>query len=191
MRTPSTLALAAVIALLCAGTASADPDRITRGEAEAVFKARTGGGSAIHNNGHGQGVPADADTRVAIRPFYPDARHYCVDDWHVITLALFVDELNDGVGSMQEAKAMLDPTTMDFTLDGVPLETTRNPVKAFLDEALTDGKAYLTSEGRLVGPGELVVGSHVVSVTLEDPTIGTETLSSQFFVDASGTGACV
>src|SRR6266487_6799125 len=101
--------------------------QITRGEAEAVFHARVTGGF------HGRG-PSDANRQVAIRPFYPNGLHYCVEDWHVLVLALVLDEELDGVSNLGEAKKLFDPVVMTFVLDGKPLDTTREPVKAFLLE---------------------------------------------------------
>ena len=55
----------------------------------------------------------------------------------------------------------------------------------------------LEREGRVDGtldgaPGELTVGSHVQVVTLNDPSLPeVEVLTSQFFIDAAGTGACL
>lgn len=75
--------------------------RITRGEAEAVFHSQGTGGF------HGRG-PSDANRQVAIRPFYPDGLHYCVEDWHVLALALILDEELDGVSNLRDAKKLLD-----------------------------------------------------------------------------------
>jgi hypothetical protein len=85
--------------------------RITRGEAEAVFHARGTGGF------HGQ-EPSDANRQVAIRPFYPSGLHYCVEDWHVLALGLIVDEEHDGVPNLGEAKKLFDPVVMTVTIQG-------------------------------------------------------------------------
>jgi hypothetical protein len=126
---------------------------------------------------------------VAIRPFFPNGLHYCVEDWHVLALALIVDEQLDGVSNMVEAKKLLDPLVMTFVLDGAPLDTTRQPVRAFLGEF---PKGFVLSQGRVVAPGELAVGSHTLTVTVEnDPIVpGVQVLTSQFFIDAAGTGIC-
>jgi hypothetical protein len=157
--------------------------RISRGEAEAVFHARATGGF------RGVGAPDDPDQRVAIRPFFENGRHYCVEDWHVLVLALVVDEANQGVTSVGEAKKLFAPTVMTFALDGAPLEATRLPVEPFLGDP--DAKAYVLVQGRVVGPDELAAGSHTLTVTVEnDPVEGAFVFTSQFFVDAAGTGAC-
>jgi hypothetical protein len=157
--------------------------RITRGEAEAVLHARGTGGF------HGRG-PADANQQVAIRPFYPNGLHYCVEDWHVLALGLIVDEQLDGVSNMVEAKKLLDPLVMTFELDGASLNTTRQPIRPFLGES---PKGFVLAQGRVVAPGELAVGSHTLTVTVEnDPIVpGVQVFTSQFFIDAAGTGTCI
>jgi hypothetical protein len=158
--------------------------RISHGEAEAMLHARVTGGQ------HGRGAP-NPDSQAIIRPFSEDGRHYCVEDWHVLTAALAVDEANDGVTSVGQAKALFDPTVMTFALDGAPLETTRQPVKPFLGDS--PAKGYALVQGRVVAPGELAAGSHTLAVTIEnDPVVpGVNVYTSQFFIDAAGTGACI
>jgi hypothetical protein len=158
--------------------------RINHGEAEAVFHAGVTGGF------HGRGAPSH-HSQVLIRPFSDDGLHYCVEDWHVFFAGLAVDEANDGVTSVGKAKALLDPVLMTFALDGAPLTTTREPVKPFLKDA--PAKGYALVQGRVVAPGELAVGSHTLAVTIEnDPIVpGVNVYTSQFFIDAAGTGACI
>jgi hypothetical protein len=157
--------------------------RISRGDAEAMLHARVTGGQ------HGRGAPVP-DSQAIIRPFSEDGRHYCVEDWHVLTAALAVDEANDGVTSVGQAKALFEPTVMTFALDGAPLETTRQPVKPFLGDS--PAKGYALVQGLVVAPGELAAGSHTLTVTTEnDPVVpGIQVYTSQFFIDATGTGAC-
>jgi hypothetical protein len=158
--------------------------RISQGEAEAVFHARVTGGF------HGRGAP-NPDPQAIIRPFFENGRHYCVEDWHVLIMTLALDEANDGVTSVGEAKARFDPTVMTFALDGAPLETTRQPVKPFLKDS--PAKGYALVQGRVVVPGELAAGSHTVTVTIENDPVDPEVqvYTSQFFIDAAGTGACI
>jgi hypothetical protein len=158
--------------------------RISRGEAEAVFNTGFTGGL------HGRGAPDDPDQQVAIKPFFENGRHYCVEDWHTLLLGLAVDEENNGVTNVGEAKALFAPTVMTFVLDGKPFETTRLPVKPVLVEP--HGNLFVLVQGRVVGPDELAAGSHTLTATVEnDPAVpGTQVFTSQFFVDAAGTGAC-
>jgi hypothetical protein len=96
------------------------------------------------------------------------------------------------VTTVGEAKKLFAPTVMTFVLDGKPFETTRLPVKPLLRDP--PEKVFVLSQGRVVGPDELAVGSHTLSVTVEndpDPEFAeTYTLSRQFFIDAAGTGVC-
>jgi hypothetical protein len=159
--------------------------RISRGEADAVFQTGFTGGL------HGRGAPDDPDQQVAIKPFFPDGRHYCVEDFHALLLGLAVDEANDGVSSVGDAKKLFAPTVMTFVLDGVPFETTRLPVKPIaLDPP---AKAFVLVQGRVVAPDELGAGSHTLTVTVEnDPAVPeVQVFTSQFFIDAAGTGACI
>jgi hypothetical protein len=158
--------------------------RIGRGRAEAVFHAGVTGGF------RGRGAPNDPDLEVAILPVLPDGRRYCVEDFHVLVMTLIVDEANDGVTSVGKAKKLFAPTVMTFVLDGEPFETTRLPVKPFLKEK--PAKAYVLVQGRVVAPGEPAAGSHTLTVTVEnDPVVpGVQVFTSQFFIDAAGTGAC-
>ena len=161
--------------------------RINRGKAEAVFHTGFTGGL------RSQGAPADPDRKVTIKPFEEkDVSHYCAEDWHVILLGLGIDEAMLGVTSVGEAKKLFAPTVMTFVLDGEPFETTRLPVRPLLRDP--PEKVFVLSQGRAVGPDELAVGSHTLSVTVEndpDPEFAeTYTLTRQFFIDAAGTGVC-
>jgi hypothetical protein len=157
--------------------------RISRGEAEAVFHARVTGGF------HGQGAP-DPAPQMLIRPFPPGGRHYCAEDWHVLFMALELGE-PDGVTNAGEAKARFEPTVITFALDGAPLETTRQPVKPFLRDSPVKG--YALVQGRVVAPGELAASSHTLTVTVENDPLdpGVQVYTNQFFIDAAGTGACI
>jgi hypothetical protein len=89
-----------------------------------------------------------------------------VEDWHAILLGLSVDEENEGVTSVGEAKKLFAPTVMTFVLDGKPFETTCLPVKPFLRDS--HEKVFVLVQGRVVGPDELVAGSHSLTVTVEN-----------------------
>jgi hypothetical protein len=89
-----------------------------------------------------------------------------VEDWHAILLGLSVDEENEGVTSVGEAKKLFAPTVMTFVLDGKPFETTCLPVKPFLRDS--HEKVFILVQGRVVGPDELVAGSHSLTVTVEN-----------------------
>jgi hypothetical protein len=103
-------------------------------------------------------------------------------------MTLIIDEANDGVTSVGQAKKLFAPTVMRFVLDGVPLETRRLPVKPFLKEK--PAKAYVLVQGRVVAPGEPAAGSQALTVTVEnDPVVPeVQVFTGQFFIDAAGTG---
>jgi hypothetical protein len=171
----------------CASTGKSGGEmmqRISRGEAEAVFESGFTGGLP------GQGAPDDSDHRVAIKPFSEGVSHYCVEDWHAILLGLNVDEEHEGVTSAEEAEKLFAPTVMTFVLDGKPFKTIRLPVKPLLRDP--PEKVFALVQGRVVGPDELAVGSHTLTVTVEhDPTHPkVQVFKRKFFIDAAGTGAC-
>jgi hypothetical protein len=190
-----TLLLAAVlvaVSLLASSPAGANPARVTRGDVQAIFQAFGNGGWAILlHSPTGQGAPADVNIRGEIRPLaFHDGRHYCVEDWHVILIAIVAG--GDASFSRQDAEAVLDQVTVDFTLDGVPLATTRTAIKPFLNPKLAEAeRAYAFQEGRIMAPTDLSVGSHQLVATITEPGLPTDVLEITFFVDAPRTGACL
>jgi len=165
------------VPLLVGSPAGAASARITRSDAEAVFKAAT------------RGADADPDFRVRIMPFF-DGQHYCVEDWHVIMLTRV--EGGDASFTRQEAESRLNSVTFSFVLDGSLLATTRTKVVRFLHPELVDAvKAYAFSEGRIMAPTDLAIGAHTLSVTISEPGVPTEVLTSTFFIDGPGTGTCL
>jgi hypothetical protein len=133
--------------------------------------------------------PADLEVRAAIRPLHFYAgRHYCVDDWHVLLLALF--DGGDPSYTHQDAVAVLGPINLDLRLDGNSLTTTRTSIKRFLNpEQFGIEEAYYWQQGTLVAPGGLSVGAHQLSATLSGGAHGSG--NAKFYVDPSGTGACL
>ena len=193
-RWPLLLAAVLVVVLLLAGSpAGANSPRITRGDAEAIFQATPNGGWAVLlHSPTGQGAPFDAQALGAIRPLPAwEGRHFCAEDWHVILLAPVVS--GDASFTRQDAEALLNQTTVSFTLDGAPLLTTRTAIKPFLAAELFGlENAYAFQEGRIMAPTDLSVGSHQLVATISDPSGGPpDVLEITFFIDASGTGACL
>jgi hypothetical protein len=67
-------------------------DRVSRGDAETIFKAGHAGVVIMGHAGVVRGAPADIDLRAAIRPYADsewDGRHLCAEDWHVLVAAWF------------------------------------------------------------------------------------------------------
>ncbi len=171
--------------------------RVTKGDAQAVLNAFPNAGRIIRRQQIVQtNSPADPELKATIRPFsFPgspfNGRHYCVEDWHVIVVALITG--GDRSFSHQDAVADLSQFTLAFTLDGTELPTNRGPVKRFLDpSSFEEGweEAYCFQQGALRSPGELAVGSHSVSYT----EVGPDGLSEDgitFFIDSPGEDGCL
>lgn len=173
------------------------PRRISRGDAEAVLDAfGTGGRVILANRGTtAEAAPADfLGSHGSIRPFSGspwDGRHFCAEDWHVILVG-YIDG-GDTTFDHEQAKAVLDPVTISFALDGAVLDSIRTPIKPFHDAQAFDlQKAWYFQQGRIMSPDDLSVGQHEVSVRFTDPTSGLdESDGITFFIDAPGTGACL
>jgi hypothetical protein len=151
------------------------PRRITRGDAEAVLDAFGTGGLVIlrRRGGTAEAAPADFfGSHGSIRPFQGspwDGRHFCAEDWHVILVAVI--DGGDASFDHQQAKAVLDPVTISFTLDGAALATTRTPIKPFHDpQRFQLERAWYFQEGKVMAPNDLSVGQHELSVSVTDPT---------------------
>lgn len=186
-------AILVTVSLVASNPASANPPRVTQGDVQALFQAFENGGWAILlHSPPAQGAPADANIRGEIRPLpFHDGRHYCVEDWHVILVAI-VDG-GDATFTHQDAQARLDPVTVSFTLDGVALPTTRTVIKPFLAPELFGlERTYAFQEGRIMAPSDLSVGSHqLVATIIFSPGEPPEVSEITFFVDAPGTGVCL
>ncbi len=167
--------------------------RVTRGDAQAVLEAFPNAGRIIRSRQIVQtNSPADPQLKASIRPFSGspfDGRHYCVEDWHVVVVAMITG--GDRSFSEQDAIADLRQFTLAFTLDGAELPTDRGPVKRFLDPTpFGFEEAYFFQQGALLSPSELSVGSHSVSYT-EDGPLGHYEDGITIFIDPAGQGACL
>jgi hypothetical protein len=186
--------VAVIFSLFNIAPANASADRVSRGDAEAVFHAFGGGGRIILNkNVTDTGAPADSDVRAAIRPSSGtifDGRHYCAEDWHVILAATASGDTPSW--SLREARAELAFTVNQFTLDGSTLSTSRTALKRFLVPPLPEpAEAYYFQEGVIMSPSDLAVGEHILAITVYDgPTVIVED-EITFYIDAAGTGVCL
>lgn len=191
-----TIAVAALIILgIGSGLypASASPDRVSRGEAVAVFNAFGTGRLALLAHDVGHGAPADGEGMASIRPI-PEVfmgRHFCAEDWHVLSVATI--DGGDKSYTMQDAKAVLDATTVTLVLGGVPLTTQRTPIKRLIFPQVFFPdleEAYLINDGVIVSPAALAVGAHTLAYVRTSPgEIESEQIT--FFIDAPGTGVCL
>jgi hypothetical protein len=108
-----------------------------------------------------------------------------------VILVAFVDG-GDASFDHQQARAALDPVAISFTLDGVPLDATRTPIKPFHDPQAFDlESACYFQEGKIMSPDDLSVGQHELSARFTNPNSGLdESDGITFFIDAAGAGAC-
>ena len=157
-----------------------------------MFQAAGGGGWAIlqHSN-VAKGSPADP-SGAAILPFSGspwDGAHFCAEDWHAILAADI--EGGDSSYKHNDAERIMREVTMDFTLDGTALPTTRTAINRYLNpEDWGFQAAHYFQQGRIMSPADLSIGSHRLELTMSHPVDGPFQDAITFFVDAPGTGAC-
>jgi hypothetical protein len=168
-------------------------DRVSRGDAEAIFKAAHAGVVVMSHAGVVRGTPADIDMRAAIRPYADspwDGRHFCTEDWHLLVAAWFVPI--DESHTVQQARDELAATTIQLVLDGVELDTEPTAIRRMPEqpEGSEEAEGFYFQQGKIVEPGELSVGTHTFAVTVTSP-VDNVVSQSTFVIDAPGTGACV
>lgn len=174
--------IAAIAAsLLVATPASADPGRVTKGDVRAHFQTS-----------HSADARPNTLFEGGIRPFpfSPwDGGHFCVDDWHVLVLAVwipeeFLAETNKGI------RDQLDATSVDLILDGDTIsDTERTAFKPlFVDEGKKSNFYYET--GAFYEPGALTVGLHTFKAVFHVPGFDFEFGPIEFTIDDSNGPAC-
>jgi hypothetical protein len=163
-----------ITALGSGPTAAASTGSPTFGEAEAALQAFFSGGSAIraHNPGANgaPGVPVDPPPDGArIYPGVEDAV-YCVQGWHVVMLGSF-DDPTAYPGGNKELFEVLSAVTIQFFLDGVPLDMAQTSIKRFPhpDPAFSENPLMAVSFGAFLQPGALSVGAHELRTIYHDP----------------------
>jgi hypothetical protein len=170
------------------------PQRVNRGQAEAVFQATPTGGQAIANHDFkGLGAPSDRDLRATIRPIAEegfDGRHYCAEDWHVIVLT--DRAIGDQDFSRPDFEALTANDEIIFSLDGELLETSRTATRRLILPSMSeDERAWAFQEGVVLAPDQLGVGQHRLTATVTTPPDPTFELAITFHIDAPGTGECL
>ena len=189
----SIVAVATALTVL-AVPANAAPHRVTYGEARAIFEAVGNAGLLIQRHSPVQiGAPQRSRLQAEIRPINFegfDGRHYCVEDWHVIVLSLIY--VGDASYLRPDAQAEADTiTTFNFTLDGAALGTSQTTLKPYEEpEIFGAERGWWFQTGRLMSPSDLSVGRHTIAILVED-AFGSFEDGISFFIDASGTGACL
>ena len=191
--------LACIAVVLFPVPSTAEADRITRGEVQAVLEAfATGGVVVLLRASDTVGLyaaPADLDgSNGAIRPYHPwDGRHYCVDDWHVILMGFF--EGGDQSFTIQDAEDLLSKWSVTFILifhgESVVLDTVRTSTRALLNpDPFGFEKAYGFQQGHIVPAGTFPLGGYTLEAVVEfDGAVRFES-SIDFSVDASDSTTC-
>ena len=191
--------LICVVVMLSPLSALAEPDRITRGDVQAVLEAFTTGGVVVLFQASDTAglVAAPADllgSNGAIRPFPQwDGQHLCVDDWHVVLMGFF--EGGDKSFTIQDAEDLLSKWGVTFTLvfrgESFVLDTVRTSTRAFLNpDPFGFEKAYGFQQGHIVPAGAFPIGEYTLEAAVEfDGTVQFEP-SISFFVDPSDSAAC-
>jgi hypothetical protein len=156
-----------------APASGASPGSPTRGDAQAAFQAFFTGGSALraHNPlaDGAPGLPVDPPPDSArIYPF-ADGAKYC-EGWHVVMLAGFGDPAAF-LGGNKELFEFLSAVSIQFVLDGVPLETHRTSIKRFAhpEPDFSQNPLMAITFGAFTAPGELCLGTHELRTTYHEP----------------------
>jgi hypothetical protein len=172
---------------------SAATQRVSRGDAEAVFQAfPTGGRAMINHSPVSLGAPSDIELRATIRPLADegfDGRHYCAEDWHTIELGAF--DGGDRTFSRQDFAEEASHDVITISLDGTALPTTRTAIKPVNNpQEFGFEQAYVYQQGIVLSPSDLSVGVHSLDSTVVLPP---DTFNDHitFYIDAPGTGMCL
>jgi hypothetical protein len=174
--------------------ASAASGSVTKGDVEAILHAVTSGGGILF---HEHPVVGFEDYPfAAITPLSNhNGTHYCVDDWHVVRIAIANSVDNVIFFTKEQVIADLEATTVTLTLDGVTLPAIRTPI-IMLNAADQQrfgfpGPSFAFQTGSILSPEALSVGDHTAGLVVTDPVFGTFQDASTFTVDPSGTGVCL
>ena len=152
------------------------------GSGESIFHAADAGAVA-----YGQGVPAQWEM-VSIHLLNPRTE-FCALDWHTIMLAFLKGSFTEGM-TQEQARFMLQMSSITFKLDGAPLAASATALKRsmlFPDEDFV----WYRNWGTLMSPQSIPIGQHAVQVTADYFGFPTEVLEYSFTIDEAGTGACL
>lgn len=171
--TPAFVSIMFVVALGSTPAAEASPVSPSRGDAQAAFQAFFTGGSAIRAHNPlaegGPGVPVDPPPGSArIYPGVEDAV-YCEQGWHVVMVGAF-DDPTAYPGGNKDLFAFLSAVTIQFFLDGVPLEMEQTSIKRFPhpDPNFSENPLMAVNFGAFLQPGALSVGTHELQTIYHD-----------------------
>lgn len=177
--------------------AAGTSERVTRGDAQAVFQAFGGGGWSIRLNVSViEGAPADfmPDSKARISPMAAfNGRHYCALDFHVISIAILEGNAEDGTLSNQEMIDRIAERQVEFFLDGAPLATERtSPRRTTNPGARGFVEAFFVQQGRIMAPEDLAPGQHTLKAIGNRFGFPPQTIGDiLFIVDPMGSGTCL
>jgi hypothetical protein len=150
--------------------------RVTRGDVMAAAQARTTGYGVLNAHGVTVAAPVTGMSQGRISPFTTPGRVYCEDDWHVLLVSY------GGEPTHREAVTFIRRFDATFALDGKPMATARTAVKRFLPQSGTP--FFGVTIYRLMSPGSIAVGDHVLVTTFIEAGNPYETLTVPFSVAA-------
>ena len=145
------------------------------------------------------GAPANVvvDQLARISPLV-SGRHYCETDWHGVVLGLIDGNLAGESATPSQIRARLLNDDVSFYLqvlpDGMnaPIDTTRTPVQRYLASLTDFTDGYYVNSGQIFGPSELPPRSYKLTAQIIWSGDGTpDVLSSDFTIDAAGSGVCL
>jgi hypothetical protein len=176
---PAVMGMVFVATLASVPTARASTDPPTRGDAEAAFQAFFAGGSAIRaHNPLAEGVPGvPVDPPLDSARIYPGVEDavYCSEGWHVVMVASF-DDPALYPGGYQELFDFLSAVTIQFFLDGVPLEMEATSIRRFPhpEPGFSENPLMAVTFGAFLEPGALSEGTHELRTVYHDPAFDFE-----------------
>jgi hypothetical protein len=174
-------------ALFSRSSVSADSDNVTSGDVQALLRTWNSGLRALRFiSGNAVAAPIDGFQRGLIHAFGSDGAHVCVEDWHVILTAWVT-----GDESFTYQQAVVDLTIEStFILDGEVLPINETPVvRRVVPLFFKDEFGYAL--GSILSPADLAVGEHTLTYVFTFLDGSSESNTIVFFVDPSGSGACV
>ena len=179
---PLPIGLALILAMAVpAFAATPAHGRITRGAVTAAFQARTTGGYVNGLAGRMVAAPVRGLHDGRISSFSDTV--LCSADWHYLGVTLLAE------GSRQQAAAYLDQVAITYAIDGAPVTPTmRTAIKPFVGTGIRGQSGV--SVGKLVAPGSIATGDHVLETSITTPDGGTAILAVTFTLspDVCGQG---
>lgn len=161
------------------GAAAPAHGRITRGAVTAAFQARTTGGYVNGLAGRTIAAPVRGLHDGRISSFFDTV--LCSSDWHYLGVTIL------GEGSHQVAGAFLATVRITYAIDGVPITgTMRSAIKPFVGTGIRG--QYGVSVGKLVAPGSIADGDHVLETLITSGASVPETIDVTFTLTPDACG---